>query len=535
MGWYLSITEDEFDRLYPQLFESKYIFYGNNWTDDKDFVENYLSSKLWRMNNLYTIIDKDGEKRQFLMNPSQHKVYAASLIHPRLIILKSRQQGISTFWLIYFFDKAIIEGDMNLGLMAQGLDEAETLLRRIKFAWLNLDDSIKQFFQLDTSKENSKEFSFTNNSTIFIRTSFRSATLQGLHISELGKIANKTPERAKETKTGTLQAIKGGNPVALESTAEGDNMFKKSWDEAYNHKGPLAPKDFLWVFLSWLDDDDCWLDVPQQLTEEQEEYFERLELEVGFRICDERRWFWVMQYRELGDDIYQEYPSTPDEAFQASRDGAYYAKAYRTHIINKKRIIAKLFDPAIDVDIVMDLGMNDDFVLGFFQDYHGEDRLIHEYKNSGEGLEHYVNYINDWAEDTRANIGETYVPHDVKVKELGTGQSRLHRLRELGVRRIRVLPRAAVADGIEAVRRMIPFLYLDASCEYIQACFMNYSKEWDEKLQIWKDTPLHNEFSHGADMMRYRAMSKKEYYKPGQGKRSVRSKKRKYNRGLCID
>lgn len=522
MPWQLSITEEEFIELFPGMFEYKHVF-EREWKDDEDFIENYLSSKLWRMNNLYTILDKDGDPVKFLMNRAQHKVYSASLFHPRLIILKSRQQGISTFWLIYFFDEAIFKDNMNLGLMAQGIDEASTLLKRVKYAWLNLSDEIKQYLQISKTTENSKEFGFSNNSTIFIRTSFRSTTLQGLHISELGKIANRTPEKAKETNTGTLQTIKAGNPVAIESTAEGHNMFKDKWDQAANHKGKYAPKDLYPVFLSWLQDPDCWLDEPQELNAEQTEYFERLEFEVGYRIADERKWFWVAQYRELGDDIYQEYPSTPEEAFAAVRDGTYYAKLYRIHIANKDKVKAKLYDQALAVDVVMDLGMNDEFVLGFWQDWGGEDRLIQEYANSGEGLAHYVNYIND----TGYTIGTVYVPHDVKVKELGTGISRLHRLRELGVRRIRVLPRAPIIDGIEAVRRMIPHMWIDPSCEYTISCFLNYSKEWDPIRQVWKDRPLHDVFSHGADMVRYRAMSKKEYYSAGQGSKRKRSEKKR--------
>jgi hypothetical protein len=530
MAWCLSISEKRFNELYPEMFEYRHIF-RNEWKDDKDFVENYLSSKLWRMNNLYTILDKDGDKVPFVMNASQHKVYAASLIHPRLIILKSRQQGISTFWLIYFFDSAVTTGDLNLGLMAQGLDEAETLLRRVKFAWLELNDDIKAFFGITKTKENSKEFSFSNNSTLFIRTSFRSTTLQGLHISELGKIANKTPERAKETNTGTLQAIAAGNPVAIESTAEGDNMFKEKWDSAVGHRGPRAPKDLMPVFLSWLEDPDCKLDTLQSMNDDQIEYFERLELELGYRIPQNRKNFWVMQYRELGDDIYQEYPSTPEEAFAATRNGTYYAKTYREEVLNNGRRIANLYDPAIGVDVVMDLGMNDDFVLGYWQDYSGQDRLIGEYKNSGEGLEHYVNHIND----TGYAINNVYVPHDIRVKELGTGRSRLHRLRELGVRRITVLPRISIIDGIEAVRRMMPHLWMDEGCIYTHTCFLNYTKEWDDKLQVWKDKPVHNDYSHGADMVRYRAMSKKEYYKAGQGKRRERSAKKKRTKGACLD
>lgn len=513
----MRINEAYFKELYPQMVEYMDIFY-TDYTSDKQFTEEYLPSKLWRLNNLYTIIDKDGDRIPFVMNKSQHRVYAAVLEHPRLIILKSRQQGISTFWLIFFLDDAIFENDFNLGLMAQGKEEAETLLLRVKTAWGALENSIKEFLQVNLDKDNSSTFSFSNGSTLFIRTSFRSATLQRLHISELGKIANKYPKRAKETNSGTLQAIKAGNIAVIESTAEGNNMFSEKWDAAIlADQGELGGKDFKPVFLSWLDDPDCVADVMQHITKEQAEYFEKLELELCITISPEQKWFWVMQYRELQDgdtnDIYQEYPSTPEEAFTATRNGAYYASLYLKLVISRNREVTQLLDTNLDVDIVIDLGMNDDFVVGFWQNHRGAERLVHDYNNSGEGIAHYVNYINNWCKKTGARIGTVTLPHDAKVKELGTGVSRKRRFQELGVRRIRVLPKAAINDGIEAVRRMLQYLYVDPEmCAYTIKGFKNYSKEWDDVRRTWKDKPLHNEWSHPMDMVRYRAMSRKEYY-----------------------
>ena len=511
----MRIGRSKFEEMFPEMFEYSSIFY-TDFSSDKQLIEEYLTSKLWRLNNLYTIIDKDGERIPFVMNMSQLRVYQALSIHERLIILKSRQQGISTFWLIYFFDDAMFEHDFNIGLMAQGKEEAATLLERVKLAWDMLDDSIKQFLNVSLDKDNSTEFSFSNNCTIFIRTSFRSATLQRLHISELGKIANKFPKRAKETNTGTLQAIKAGNIVAIESTAEGDNMFKDKWDQAYEHTGPLAGKDFLAVFLSWIDDPDCVEEVEQIISKEHAEYFAKIEAELGRKLTDQQKWFWVVQYRELQDgdvnDIHQEYPSTPEEAFTAARNGTYYATDYRKKVINKNHEIVGLFDVNLDVDVIMDLGMNDDFVLGFFQEFMGEDRCVGEYHNSGEGLEHYVNYIDTWIRDRNATLGQMVGPHDLKVKELGTGISRKKRLHELGVRRLRVLRKASVNDGIEAVRKMIPNFYIDPEeCAYIIKGFKNYSKEWDDVRGVWKDKPLHNEWSHPMDMVRYRAMSNPKY------------------------
>jgi len=505
----LTITEDEFDRLYPDL-KGHYSFFNNpppaTLTKD-EFEKRYLKSKLWRLNNVYTIINKDGDPVTFRMNFAQHKVYAASRNHPRVIILKSRQQGISTFWLVSYFDDSMFCPYFNVGLMAQGTDEAATLLERTKFLWDMVDPQVKEFLGITLVKDNTKEFSLSNKSTIFIRVSFRSTTLQRLHISEFGKIANANPKRAKETKTGTLQALGKGNTGAIESTAEGKNMFKQMWDDSVIalHSNQLAPKDFYPVFLSWLDDPDCRLDVFQTADEDAEQYFRKL----GVELTQDQRNFWISQRRELGGDIFQEYPATPEEAFTASKDGTYYARLFNEHVVRKGRLVKDVYDPNLPVDVYFDLGVDDYTVMAFVQWHDGQYRIIHEYWNNGFALVHYLEYVADTEYDIRA----LRFPHDIKVREQGAAKgngrakSRLEVVQEWKKEnhktwRLDTLTRTSIEHGIEAVRRMIPQLSMDVSCTYLTDCCLNYSKEWDDKLQVWKKTPLHNEYSHGADVLR---------------------------------
>ena len=133
----LRISEKTFNRLYPDLV-GYYDFFNNPVPSDiskEDFERIYLPSKLWRLNNLYTVVDKHGNAVRFVMNEAQHVVYAMTRQHPRVIILKSRQQGISTFWLVSYFDDGLFQELLAIGLMAQGVDEASTLLERTKFLW----------------------------------------------------------------------------------------------------------------------------------------------------------------------------------------------------------------------------------------------------------------------------------------------------------------------------------------------------------------------------------------------------------------
>jgi len=476
--------------------------------DFEELITEYLPSKLWRMNNLYSIIDKIGDPIPFKMNYAQYRVHAKSLEHPRLIILKSRQQGISTFWLISFFDDLITLGNYNCGLMAQGKDEAGTLLERLKHTWNTLEPWVKEFFALKIVKNNSSEFTLSNNSTMFIRTSFRSATLQRLHISELGKIANKFPERAKETKTGTLQALAPGNTGVIESTAEGVNMFKYMWDQSVKMyaAGRLAGKDFLPVFLSWIDDPDCveWED--QYPDDDETAYFERLEIELKITLRREQRNFWVAQHRELEGDIHQEYPATPEEAFTAAMDGTYWAKRYLKMIIRRgrRRPYAELYDVNLDVYLTLDAGRSDYMVLVFFQVWRGQIRILAEYYNTGEWLGHYVDYVRDICKETGWNVVHWYLPHDMGVTDLTQdNKTREEILNDLGVRNTTILDKLSKHHGIDEVRDAFSYIWIADECVYLEQCCLNYTKTWNPLLDVWRDEPKRNQWAHGADAIRY--------------------------------
>lgn len=501
------LTKEEFESLYSndselyELLTTK----PRNYTE---LVTKYLPSKLWRLNNLYNIIDKNGNPIPFRMNRAQFRVYAKSLEHARLIILKSRQQGISTFWLVSFFDDIITRSNYNCGLMAQGKDEAGTLLERLKHCWNTLSPWVKDFFQLKVLKNNSQEFTLSNNSTMFIRVSFRSATLQRLHISELGKIANNYPERAKETKTGTLQALAVGNTGVIESTAEGTNMFKYMWQTAVKQyaAGSLAGKDFLPVFLSWLDDPDCVEYTQQYPTDEELDYFNRLETELKIEISQEQRNFWVMQHRELEGDIHQEYPATPDEAFTAAQDGTYWAKRYLKRIIRRKqkKPYAEIYDSNLPVYVTCDVGRSDYMVLIFFQEWKNTVRIIHEYYNTGEWLGHYVNYIRKKAKEEKWDVEHWYLPHDMGVMDITQrDKTREEILHELGFNATTILEKLSKHHGIEEVRTHMGDIWIAEECTYIEQCFLNYTKTWNELLEVWRDEPKRNQWAHGADAIRY--------------------------------
>lgn len=523
--WFLSITEEEFDTIYAgiDLDKDRFRIPIESVKGLEQFK--FMSmSKLWRMNHWYTIIDKDGNKIPFKMNLAQHKAFARQLKHPRSIILKSRQRGISTFFLIDYFDDAITIPTITVGMQSYGLEESTALLEKLTVAWESLNQSIKdEILNIALVKNNTKEMSFSNGSKVKVATSFRGNTLHRLHVSELGKIANKDPKKAKELKTGTLQAIKAGNPVAVESTAEGQhNDFHEWWYTAVDLVGNRSLKDFDPVFLSWVDDPDCQLEVHQEPTEEDLKDLKAIEHEWaeyagldGYTVSQRQINWFVAARRELGDDFYQEYPHTPEAAFAAVKDGTYYARLWREygHVYGKEGLTGgreRLYDPALPVWTAWDLGVNDVMVIVFFQVFGRELRVVDEYHATGEGLEHYVNVLHA----RRKKYGYSYaghvLPHDGNVFEMGAAMTRKARLRELGLRGIRVLRRTRdVNTDIEQVRKAIPNMWIDPkTAGYIIKALGRYAKKWDDILGTFKEKPLHDEWSNPMDAVRYMVMAR---------------------------
>jgi len=199
--------------------------------EQQEFVDTKLSSKLWRMNNLYTILDKNGNKKKLRLNHAQTQVLT-KFRHNKKIILKSRQQGISTLYIAYNLDDCLFKAGYQAGIQSYGLDESEKLSKRALLMWTDMDQEVKDIFGLTMVTNNSKGMSFSNGSVLKIG-NFRGDTLQSLHVSELAKIAAKFPDKAKELKTGAFKAVGKDNKITLESTSEGKSgLFWDIWEKS---------------------------------------------------------------------------------------------------------------------------------------------------------------------------------------------------------------------------------------------------------------------------------------------------------------
>lgn len=201
---------------------------------------------------------------------------------------------------------------------------------------------------------------------------------------------------------------------------------------------------------------------------------------------------------EMGEDKYrQEFECS----FDAAVEGSYYGQILN-ELEDKKHMQEIPYEELSRTFTAWDLGMGDSTSIWVAQLVGSEVRLIDYYENHGVGLDHYVK----WIRDNDYIKAEHILPHDVRVRELGSGKSRLEMLEEAGLE-IKIAPRMGLDDGIQAVRRLLPRCWFNVpKVQTGLNCLRNYRRDYDEKRKIFFERPLHDWSSHGSDSFRYLAL-----------------------------
>ncbi len=194
----------------------------------------------------------------------------------------------------------------------------------------------------------------------------------------------------------------------------------------------------------------------------------------------------------------EEYEQEFECSFTAGIVGAYYAKEM-DRAEKDGRITDLPYDPALSVDTFWDLGINDSTVIWFAQRYLNQWRFIDYLEESGHGIPHFAKEL----QKREYYYGTHYLPHDAQARDLSTGKARVDTFRELGLRNIRVVPKLDLMDGIQASRLILSRCFFDKrkTAKGIE-CLRNYQRKWDPKGNVFTGTPLHNQWSHGADAFR---------------------------------
>jgi len=195
--------------------------------------------------------------------------------------------------------------------------------------------------------------------------------------------------------------------------------------------------------------------------------------------------------------------------------GAIFGKELQ-EIHEKGRISDVPYDPSTKVDTWWDLGVGDSTAIWFTQTVGRAVHVIDFYENRNEGLPHYAQAL--------AQKGYFYgthnAPHDIEVRELGSGKSRREVAYDLGIN-FRVVPKLPLEDGIHAAQMLIPRCWFDRDAtKHGLECLRQYHRKYNEKARSFRTTPVHDWSSHAADAFRYLAVglkeSRMEYDRPPQ-------------------
>lgn len=497
---------------------------------DRDFVpqteaelELCLQDPFWRIESgqLYkiTVKNSDGDAvAPFRPNRAQRR-FLRRIWH-RNVILKARQLGFSTLVSIMWLDHALFNDSQLCVQVAHTREDAESIFRgKVLLAYDNLPPEIKA--ARPEVRRTATQIEFSNGSVVRVATSARGGTPHRLHISEMGKISARFPDKSREIISGSFPAVPLDGIIIVESTAEGQSGdFKDIVDMAreVGQKGrQQTPKEWRFHFYPWheelaytLSDADAALVV---ITDKEHEYFGKLEVAIGKKLTPGQRAWWVSTLEnELGGDIelmHREYPGTPDEAFWVSSEGVYYAEQLQ-RARESGRIGSVPHLAGHEVNTFWDIGAGDGTGIWLHQRVGLDDRFFKYVEGYDKGYSHYVNELQRIGTEHEITWGTHYLPHDAdhqrqQADKVISPLDELKGLKGIGGKWTTVPRVDDLTHGIQLTRKAFSsYCFDEAGCKEGLVHLSGYRKKWDRTRSAWGDTPF-KEHTEAADALRQHA------------------------------
>jgi len=481
---------------------------------EEQFLEN-LKDPNWRIRNLYYILDKDGHTVLFKPNEAQEK-FLKRIWH-RNIVPKARQRGFSTVIQLLILDACLFNENQRAAIIAQDQFTASKIMRnKIEFAYERLPEFLRDQVTIET--DNVSEKIFSNGSSIQVSTSARGDTLNWLHVSEFGIICFESPKKAEKIVTGALAAA-GQGITFIESTAKGrDGAYYKMVMEAKANADSgkqLSRLQYRLHFASWWDADEYEVD-PTGITisAKDDKYFDEMEREIGREISLRKRaWYVATRLNDYSDEdemMWQEYPSTVEEAFKVSTAGVILAKQL-TRARSEGRITRVPWRPNLPVNTFWDLGVDDDIAIWFHQSVGMMDHWINYFECSSEPYSYVI------AEMQKHGYvwGHHFLPHDGDQRRPGAIiiETPRQMLEGLGLKNVHIVPRTTdlMAIGMPALKDdMVNYVFDEQNCAKGILHLDNYRKSWNTNMGVWSETPAKNGHQHAADALRQKAQYRDE-------------------------
>jgi hypothetical protein len=465
----------------------------------------------WRLSHLYWILDRNGHPVLFKPNDEQ-RAFIKQLWY-RNNILKARQLGFSTLMAILALDQCMWVPNFTAAVIDITMPDAIKKLRKVDFAYNRLPQIVKMASPVKSKA--ATEWMWENGSSLYCGVSARGGTTNLLHVSELGKIAARFPQKAREIITGAFESVSLDGMIVVESTAEGAaGPFFEITDAAHKaqlEKSQLTKLDFRLHFFPWYTSKDYTIDpTGVHIPESMKRYFRELQAKEGITLTPGQMAWYVAKRRSLKGDMKREYPSTVAEAFEANIEGAVYAEQM-TWLRENGRICKVPLNPTLRVNTFWDLGGSDMTAIWFHQYDRLQHRFIRYREANNKGLRAWWKELEEWRLDAGFEWGRHFLPHDVdhtiQGEDITTQYSILH---DCGMRNMVAVPRIhSIRAGYELTRaEMVGNVWFDKDeCADGIKCLDAYQFIWNEARGVFTDEPAHNWASHGADALRQWAQS----------------------------
>jgi hypothetical protein len=458
-----------------------------------------LKDPVWRISNLYRIVNKKGQEVPFVPTEQQAQIVHAVYIlgQKRHAILKARQLGMSTLIAIIILDGAYFGENIAGSIVDLTQAHASAKLGKIRFAYEKLGPLRER-----VTEDNSKAMSWPNGSHVSAGKSARGGTNQFLHVSEWGPIAHEDPKRSEEIKTGALPSAEHG-VVFVESTFKGGkgghfyDLLKTAMETPEDHR---TEKDFRFWFFPWYLDAGYTLEgSPDAIPSQISQYLDRKGSELGVTFTNGQRLWYAKTKQEQGIFMFREYPTTVEEAMSAPVDGAIYGDLI-TGLRSRGRIIPFEYERSSPVFTSWDLGWNDSTSIWLFQCV-GRDILIPWHtRQKGKTAAQMAQTL----QELQIPIAGHYLPHDASNTTAAAGLSYKGELTKAGLNNIIVVPRTLdIWTGINQVRDILPrCMFALPQCQLgIESLEAYHTKDASNGGVVTKE-PVHDWSSHDADGFR---------------------------------
>lgn len=392
-----------------------------------------LKDKAWRINHLYKIKNKQKQLVTFKLNRAQK--HFAKNAHTRNIILKSRQLGFTTYETIDSLDDLLFVRNYDALFIAHGLEPAKDIFdNKISLAWDNFPLKSLYLPDLDSARKLKVGFGDNTFSSIIVDTSGRSGTFSRLHVTEFAKLCKTFPDRAKEVLEGSIPAVPTNGRVDIESTADGsEGLFPEMFWQAWDRGEPKHATQFKAHFYNWQWDEEIEAtEVIKELPLEFRQYQEK------YNLTDKEISYYYLKFISLGEHdrnwatMKKEYPTTPEEAFEAAGNKFFDAERlglqesrkhiaeYNNFLIYKEYILGHRY--GIGCDVAEGVGKDSSTII-LWDFTPAKPEIVAEYANNNIAPDLFAYEIK--------NLAERYEYPIVAVERNNHGHTTISKLKEI--------------------------------------------------------------------------------------------------------